>query len=116
MPKTSNVSEKSFVEGFSNYKKFTISNGLRAIYPKIKTLNTEGIMSGHKVCFSGFRDKRLEEIVISEGGTIVSGVSKNTTDLIVESLESSSSKLQKAKDLGTIHIFARPKFVNLFDK
>ena len=55
-----------------------------------------------KVCFTGVRDKRLESLIISEGGEIVSGVSKKTTHLIVADPSSSSSKMTKAKELGVV--------------
>jgi DNA ligase (NAD+) len=57
--------------------------------------------SGWKLCFTGCRpSKELEQKIQSEGGEIVSGVSKNTTHLVVKDVTSTSSKMQKAKDLG----------------
>lgn len=62
-----------------------------------------------KVCFTGIRDKELEDTIIQEGGEVVSGVSRKTTNLIVADLSSNSSKMQKAKELGiaidTIELF-----------
>ena len=55
---------------------------------------------GINVCFTGARDKALEEELIGKGCSIVSGVSKNTNLLIVKDLNSTSSKMKKAQDLG----------------
>jgi NAD-dependent DNA ligase len=50
---------------------------------------------------SGFRDKVLEELITSNGGEISSGVSKNTSILIIkdESIRD-TGKASKAKELG----------------
>lgn len=53
-----------------------------------------------KICFSGFRDKEMEEKLTQLGASIVSGVSKNTNILIVKDIDESSSKIDKAKELG----------------
>ncbi len=53
-----------------------------------------------KICFSGFRNKELENKLIKLGGMIVSTISKNTNFLIVKDINESSSKIDKAKELG----------------
>jgi DNA ligase (NAD+) len=58
---------------------------------------------GMKVCFTGIRDKELEDYITSNGGEIASGVSKTTTHLIVKDMSEttlSSSKAVKAKTLN----------------
>ena len=50
--------------------------------------------------FTGFRDKSLEELIQREGGDIKSVVSSNTSFVITNDKESSSSKITKAKDLN----------------
>lgn len=55
---------------------------------------------GINVCFTGVRDRALEEELIGKGCSVVSGVSKNTNLLIVKDLNSTSSKMKKAQDLG----------------
>jgi DNA-binding NtrC family response regulator len=61
----------------------------------------EGQLTGMKIVMSGFRDKLLEEFITSNGGEISSGVSKNTTILIIkdESIRD-TGKASKAKELG----------------
>ena len=56
-----------------------------------------------KVVFSGFRNKEWEKTIESEGGQVVSTVSKNTTLLVAkeEDIEKgTNAKIKKAIDLG----------------
>jgi NAD-dependent DNA ligase len=59
---------------------------------------------GEKLCFTGCRPSdEQKEMIISQGGQIVSGVSKNTTILVVKDLSDktlSSDKAQKALQIG----------------
>lgn len=50
--------------------------------------------------FSEFRDKSLEDKIIFGGGRVTSAVSSKTSALIVKSLNSNTTKVQKAKKLG----------------
>ena len=50
--------------------------------------------------FTGVRRPDLEQIIESRGGKIGSGVSKNTTHLVMKSVGSGSSKEKKAQELG----------------
>lgn len=52
------------------------------------------------VCFSGIRDKELEEKIKEQMGTIASGVSKTLTHLIVADPNQSTSKTVKAREYG----------------
>ena len=54
-----------------------------------------------KIVLSGFRDKKLEESIISRGGKVVTSVSKQTSILVVASLSTElSGKASKALELG----------------
>ena len=68
--------------------------------PKQVEVNKDGKYAGCAVCFSGVRDKDLEEEIKREGGTVVSGVSAKTTHLIVKDIDTFSNKVGKAKLLG----------------
>jgi NAD-dependent DNA ligase len=87
---------KYFVEFYESIKKYITIN--------IKSeKKKEGILSGMKIVMSGFRDKELEEFITSNGGEISSGVSKNTSILIIkDDTVSGTSKVTKAKELGVI--------------
>ena len=67
---------------------------------EVKQTVSDGKLIGEKICFTGFRDKDLQALVESEGGEIVSGVSKKTTMVVAVDPDSSSGKLKKAKDLN----------------
>lgn len=68
------------------------------------TINTNdpvgSSMSGVKCCFTGFRNKELQQKVEDNGGTMQSGVSSKTTLLVTPNPNGTSSKIKKAKDLG----------------
>jgi len=52
------------------------------------------------VCFSGVRDKALEDEITAQGGKIASGVSKTTSHLIVADVTQGTSKTVKARELN----------------
>jgi NAD-dependent DNA ligase len=52
------------------------------------------------VCFSGFRDAELEQLVEKNGGRVVGTVSKNTTHLVMKEVGTGSSKEKNAQKLN----------------
>jgi DNA ligase (NAD+) len=50
--------------------------------------------------FSGVRDKTLENLIQSNGGSVTGSVSKNTTHLVVKDVNETSGKIKKAKELN----------------
>ena len=57
-------------------------------------------LNGQSFVFTGVRRADLEKAIQEKGGSIGSGVSKNTTHLICKDINSGSSKLVKAEELG----------------
>lgn len=104
----SEITAKSFISG---YEKWCTASPIGVPVSYIvspKKEQTGESFAGWSVCFSGVRDQELSNKIESEGGKIVSGVSKTTTHLIVKDLSDkvlSSSKCVKAKGLG-INIIA----------
>ncbi len=105
---------KIFAENFKNFIDF---------YEEIKKYITidisvkekkEGKLSGMKIVMSGFRDALLEEFIVNNGGEISSGVSKNTSILIIkdESIMG-TSKVIKAKELG-VNIYTIDSFYDKY--
>lgn len=89
---------------------FLEDDGIRISYvAKEKVKAAENQMA---VCFSGLRNKEWEEILISKGHKVASGVSKKTTHLVVKDKNSVSSKAKKSKELG-IPILDETDFVEL---
>ena len=59
------------------------------------------MFEGFKICFTGVRPSEEQKSIIeSQGGEIVSGVSKKTTHLILSNLSDTTSKAEKARSLG----------------
>ena len=54
---------------------------------------------GQNIVFSGFRDKELEKIIKSNGGTVSKSVTRKTTLLLVKS-DNQTDKYTKAKEYG----------------
>lgn len=92
--------EQSFYDGVLKFYKFIADNKLTVLPMAEKPKPTGDKYIGMKVCFTGVRDKLLEEQIVAGGGEIVSGVSKKTTHLIVADHDSTSSKAQKAQALN----------------
>lgn len=79
-----------------------------AFYEEIKEKVTigqevvgDGNLNGHTLCFTGFRNKQLEERIVAAGGKMASSVSKAVTILIAADPEENSTKMQKARTQGT---------------
>ena len=55
-----------------------------------------------KVVFTGFRDVDLQQAIETAGGEMQSGVSAKTTILVTRDPNSTSGKVQKARDKGVM--------------
>ena len=58
-------------------------------------------LAGQKIVFSGFRDKDLQDAVEQAGGIMQSALSGKTTILVVKDPNGNSTKIKKARTLGT---------------
>jgi NAD-dependent DNA ligase len=82
---------KSFKESLASSKEPSVSKGLK--------------FENKKFVFTGFRSKELEAAIEALGGKVTTSVSKNTNYLVVKDpADKSSSKSQKASDLGVLVI------------
>jgi len=92
-------------------------------YQKIKTFITlekkkeikEGKLTGKTMVLSGFRDSILQQKLEETGVKITSSVSKNTDYLVVkdkETIEESTGKVEKAKELG-VKIITKDELIKL---
>lgn len=61
---------------------------------------TGSSVAGIKFCFTGFRNKDLQQQIESAGGTVGSSVSKNTNFVVTADPSGTSGKLKKARDLN----------------
>lgn len=101
---------KKAIEGLKD-KKNEIRSLLKFITLKEKV---DGKLSGKSYCFSGFRDKNLENKIKENGGTVTDSFNKNLSALIVKSEQESSSKIEKAKK-NNIKIIELSKVDSIFD-
>jgi len=102
------------VEGLGEIKARKILEGLQGRRDEIARLRDVGVepvapeeggpLRGLSFCFSGAHErprKELVRIVESNGGTVRSGVTKGLDYLVLADPSSTSSKAQKARNLGT---------------
>ena len=67
------------------------------------------------VVFTGFRDNELEKFIKLNGGSIKTSISSNIDYLIIKDLDTTSSKIKKAKELN-VKIITKEEFENKFKK
>ena len=67
---------------------------------KVAKVSTTGSFTNQKVVFTGFRNKDWEKFIQDNGGTTSTSVSKNTTLLVYNDGEETSSKYITAVKLG----------------
>jgi len=91
---------QSFINGWGSFT--SLLKNTQLPFKICKTETSKSVKyKGLSVCFSGVRDSELEKILSSNGGVIVSNVSKKTTHLVTLDPEGASGKIVKAKELGT---------------
>ena len=93
------ISAKTYVDNYDIFRTFVAQLPV-TFAEKVEVVAVGDDLVGMVVVFTGVRDKKSEEEIISRGGKIGSSVSKNTTHLICKDPDSGSSKLEKAKSLG----------------
>ena len=97
-----NKTAKDFVDYLDTFKEyyekvkdiFMLSHD----YTEIRSIDDS--LKGKSYCFSGVRDKSLEEVIVSKGGIVSDGLTKTVTYLVVFDINGSSSKIEKAKKYG----------------
>lgn len=106
------ISELTDVDGFSDISAEIYLKGLDKFWSWLAelpiTIKTESDtqepiskeLEGWAVVFTGFRSKEMEEEIILNGGEIKSGISANSTHLVMKIKGSGTSKEQKALKLG----------------
>lgn len=94
----------AFVDGFRRCRK--LIDGLLEAGVTVRGPTT-GKLTGKSFCFTGIRDKGLEDRIKDAGGAIKSSVSKELTFLVAKDPKSASGKAQKARDYGVSVIGVR---------
>lgn len=99
------------MDGYTEFLKFL--KDIDGLYSVITANQKSGKFKDKKICFTGFRDKSLEEKVENAGGSVSSGVSKNTDLLVALDIHSQSGKVLKASQLG-VEIMSKEEFEKQF--
>ena len=73
----------------------------------------EGIWTGKSIVITGFRDSSVDKLIESKGGKVGSGVSSKTYLVVAADPSESSTKLDKARDLG-IQIVSKQQFLDAY--
>lgn len=94
------TSAKSYVDSYDAFFDF-IKDLPVNIKEKAEVDPVGSDLEGQQFVFTGVRRADLESVIESRGGKVGSGVSKNTTYLVIKELGSGSSKELKAIELGT---------------
>ena len=103
-----------FVNNFNNFIDFynSIKNFI-TINTEIIKKNINGKLNGLIIVLSGFRDKKLEEIIVKEGGSVGNTISKNTNILVIkDNSVMNTNKVIRAKEIG-IKIITLDNFYKL---
>ena len=93
------ISAKSYIDSYDEFFNFVKDLPI-TIAEKVEVIKTGNDLDGKQFVFTGVRRADLESVIESRGGKIGSGVSKNTTHLVMKSIGSGSSKEKKAIELG----------------
>jgi len=105
--KTSTILATSFDDFVKFYQKLKSFITLE----KVKEIKTTKL-TGKTMVLSGFRDAEIQKKLEDMGVKISSSVSKNTDYLVVKDKEETTSKIEKAKELG-IKIITKNELIKL---
>jgi NAD-dependent DNA ligase len=94
------VSAKTYVDNYDKFFEFMSNLPGLTLWVTAEAVPVGSDLEGKQFVFTGIRLPEIEKIIESRGGKIGSGVSKNTTYLVMKSKGSGSSKESKALALG----------------
>jgi NAD-dependent DNA ligase len=111
-------SANAFVEGIPPFVDFLQRCGLMDKLETVPSLSQTSTSTSHplynkSIVMTGFRDEKIKKLVMEAGGSIGSGVTKNTFIVITKDIEQSSGKIAEAKRLN-IPIMTCSEFFNQF--
>lgn len=96
-------SADNFYDGIEPFADFynNIKDYVNVDHPKFDVISDSGgCMVGQSVCFTGFRNPEMENLIVAEGGTIKNSLTKSTTILVVKDSSVTTTKVQKAESYG----------------
>jgi DNA ligase (NAD+) len=109
------ISVDKFLDLLPDFQKFyLVIAKIRPIKPYVNIIKKGGFFAGQTIVFTGFRNDKWKEFIEKESGKVTSNVSKNTTLLVYNDGEESSSKYSDAKKLG-IKMMTKSKFAQTYN-
>lgn len=117
----STITSEKFYENLDDFKKFYEEiNKIKDISHILKVENKKKVdetnpINGLKIVFTGFRDKDLKQYIEDNGGKVSDSVSSNTNIVVHADGEDDSSKIKKAKELGTT-VMSKSEFLKKYKK
>jgi DNA ligase (NAD+) len=111
----SHITAKKVVDNLAEAKQFIDDMRQYATFKEVSAHQSQGgCLLDMKIVLSGFRDKKLEDEIVKRGGKVTTTVSKQTSILVVSSIDAEpSGKAAKAKELG-VQIVQVSDFINRF--
>jgi DNA ligase (NAD+) len=97
------ITALAFLENLPRFWGFIEENELEFLMKstqKKKETKSSNLFLQQTFVFSGIRNKDYEAMIEAAGGKVTTSVSKNTNVLIVKDKDETSSKINKAKELG----------------
>ena len=93
---------KKIMKGVPKIKDFLIEHPFLKFkpYSSSSTKSKKGKLFNQSIVMTGKRDNMVIKFIEKEGGEIKSAVNKNTNLLLVDTMDTSSSKMEKAKKLN----------------
>lgn len=99
-----------FFEFIEKNQLYSLNQPINSIQSPVTTTSLDTKLFDIICVMSGFRDKELKQEIIEKGGQVSESISKKVNILIVKDKNESTSKIQKARDLG-IQILSKDEFV-----
>ena len=111
----SHITAKKVLDNLEEAKQFIDDMRKYATFKEVSAQQSKGgCLRDMKIVLSGFRDNKLEDSIIERGGKVTTTVSKQTSILVVASIDAEpSGKAAKAKELG-VQIVQVKDFLNRF--
>jgi len=112
LQKINGIGEKTcraIIDGFKMYW-----NDIEYCIKNFKIIDSKGLSSGPRIAITGFRDSAFIQLLIDNGfdASDKYSVTKETTALIADDINSTSSKVQKANKYG-IPVFTKSGFLEV---
>jgi DNA ligase (NAD+) len=109
----SDITTTKIVENLSWADRFIQALSLFATFKTTEKLSAS--LEDKKFVFSGFRDKNLEKQIEERGGQVTTSVSSKTFAVIAANKKESSSKIDKANQLG-LSVYEKDEFIEKYIK